>query len=614
LDAGTYAGQINIASAKSNVSVPVTVTVSAVPQSILLSQTGLTFTAVAGGGTPPPQTFGILNTGQGVMSWSVSSTTQAGGSWLSVTPGSGSTDASSLTVPLVSVTVNAAGLAAGQYSGQIAVQSSTAADSPQFVSIVLNVLPPGSNPGPVVQPTGLIFVQVAGGPAPAPQTFSVSNLTATQSTYTIGTTLVNNAGAHSWLSVSSVQGPVAPSQPLVETVSVDSTGLAPGIYRGILTVAFGDGSAGLVNVLFLVKGSGTASAVASPGKAVSAAPASCTPAKLLPLIITLGSQFSVAAAFPNALTAQVVDDCGNPLLTGTVITSFSNGDAPVAMVSLKNGNWSGTWQVRNGQATSVTITVTALDSTSTISGSATLSGTIENAISGPVMAAGGVLNAASFALGAPLAPGSMVSIFGSGLANGTSSASSLPLPIELAGATVLIGGQTAPVFYAKDGQINAIVPYGLPANVPSQVIVNLGSTYTTPEPVTIASAQPAIFTADGSGSGQAIAVRPNGDLANKSTPSTAGEVLVFYATGLGQTSPPAVAGQAATSSPLQSVANVSLAIGGQPANIRFAGLAPGFTSLYQINATVPAGVQGDTLPVVLSVGGQAAPVVTVSVN
>ena len=89
-----------------------TITVAAGTQTILLSQTGLTFTAVVGGGAAPSQNFGVLNIGQGTMNWSVASTTLSGGpGWLTVTPSSGSTDASSLTVPFVDVAVNAGGLA-----------------------------------------------------------------------------------------------------------------------------------------------------------------------------------------------------------------------------------------------------------------------------------------------------------------------------------------------------------------------------------------------------------------------------------------------------------------------------------------------------------------------
>src|SRR5262249_47876434 len=150
------------------IGVPVTMTISAAQQTMLLSQTGLTFTAVAGGGAVPSQTLGVLNIGQGIMNWSVQASKLSGGPWLSVTPSDGSSDAGSLKVPIVDVGANAAGWGAGDYYGRIQVTARDADNSPKSVSVVLNVLPAGSNPGPVVRPTGLIFTG-AFGSAPGSQ-------------------------------------------------------------------------------------------------------------------------------------------------------------------------------------------------------------------------------------------------------------------------------------------------------------------------------------------------------------------------------------------------------------------------------------------------------------
>jgi len=70
LSPGTYTGSISLSSQATGqtINLPVNMTVSGIPQTILLSQTGLSFTTVAGGGTPPPQTFGVLNIGQGIRS------------------------------------------------------------------------------------------------------------------------------------------------------------------------------------------------------------------------------------------------------------------------------------------------------------------------------------------------------------------------------------------------------------------------------------------------------------------------------------------------------------------------------------------------------------------
>jgi uncharacterized protein (TIGR03437 family) len=513
----------------------------------------------------------------------------------------------------VTVSVNAANLDPGQYSGQIAVRADTADDSPQFVSVVLNVLPPGSNPGPVVRPTGLIFTEALGGTTAAPQKVTVSNLTSVQGNFSTGK-LTGDGSA--WFDVSPSTGTITPSQPLDLTVTVSSKGLTAGIRRGVLTLLFQDGSVGTVNILYLIASGGVSNGASSAriGDRLQEA-GSCTPTKLLPLVTSLGSQFVVPAGWPNALESRVVDDCGNPHVSGSAVATFSNGDAPLALISLKNGRWTGTWQVRNTQAAAITVNLTATNPALNISGTAVLAGGVQNSVSAPVMSAGGILSAASYAVGSPLALGSIVSIFGSHLANGQASATQLPLPTQLSGALVTIGGKAASLLFAGNGQINAVVPFGLPVNVPSQVIVRLGDSYTLPEPITVAAAQPGIFTKDLSGKGQAIAIRLDGTFAEPATPAHAGDALVFYAAGLGETTPQAVAGQPAPSSPLLTVASpVTLTIGGQPAAILFAGLVPGLASLYQINVTVPAGINDDAAAVVLTVGDQSSPPATIAVR
>src|SRR6266849_886924 len=90
----------------------------------------------------------------------------------------------------------------------------------------------------------------------------------------------------------------------------------------------------------------------------------------------------------------------------------------------------------------------------------------------------GVVNAASFAQG-PVAPGSMISIFGTGLSTKTVQASSLPLPIILEGTTVTVSGLAVPLFFVSPGQINAQVPFQVSAGSAQLIVRNSsGSTAT----------------------------------------------------------------------------------------------------------------------------------------
>jgi uncharacterized protein (TIGR03437 family) len=131
----------------------------------------------------------------------------------------------------------------------------------------------------------------------------------------------------------------------------------------------------------------------------------------------------------------------------------------------------------------------------------------------PAVYVGGVVNAASsFPLGSPnygAAPGSIVSIYGINLfvvSNGVQSlqATTLPLPMQLGGTSVTVGGVAAPLFYASPGQINAQVPYGIPSG-PQQVIVSTASGSSSAVSVPIQAVQPGLFSASSTGAGAAAA-------------------------------------------------------------------------------------------------------------
>src|SRR5207245_7790442 len=183
LGTGTYVGIVSVvfSPGSERFDLPVILSITSTQQSIGLSQSGLTFRAAAGGGAPPAQSFSVLNVGVGALNWTASTSTLSGGSWLSATPATGRSDAN--TAPVVSVQVKPAGLAAGNYYGQVSISSPDIVNSPQAVSVVLTVLAANVNPGPLVQPTGLIFVGQAGGANPAPQNIDITTLTSTPATY-----------------------------------------------------------------------------------------------------------------------------------------------------------------------------------------------------------------------------------------------------------------------------------------------------------------------------------------------------------------------------------------------------------------------------------------------
>jgi uncharacterized protein (TIGR03437 family) len=238
----------------------------------------------------------------------------------------------------------------------------------------------------------------------------------------------------------------------------------------------------------------------------------------------------------------------------------------------------------------------------------------------PAIFAGGVVSAASFAANAPLAPGGFTSIFGANFAAGPSSAGSLPLVTTLGGTQAILAGEALPLFFTSSGQINAIIPYDIAPNATQQLIVQQNLAYSLPEPVTLAPAQPGVFTQDqsGMGIGVIVVVQPDGTQfeIDSSHAATAGDALVIYCAGLGAVNPLVATGSAAPTSSLAKTSNtVTVTIGNQPAQVLFAVLAPGFAGLYQVNVLVPSGITpAVNVPVILAQGGLASPPVTIPIQ
>ncbi|MCH7979681.1 MAG: hypothetical protein IH935_11995 [Acidobacteria bacterium] len=382
----------------------------------------------------------------------------------------------------------------------------------------------------------------------------------------------------------------------------------------MLTILFTDGTVRTANLLLVLVSGG----VTTQRRPPTAQQNHCTSTELLPVFTLLGNQFNVSAAWPIPIETRVVDDCGEPLRAGSVVAVFSNGDLPLSLVPLRNGRWSGTWQPRNA-ASQVRITVTAEIPGTSVQGTVQIRGGLRANPNVPQVGAGAVVSAASFAQQVPASPGSLISIFGVKMAEGTGAADALPLATQLAGTTVVLGGQSLPLLFASEGQINAMVPYDIATNTEHQLVVQRGSRFTVPEPVTVAPAQPAVFTLNQSGQGQGlvfVATATTQVLADGSNPAKANDVVVIWCSGLGALDQTVVAGEAAPFfPPARTVDPVTVTIGDVDAPVQFAGLAPGFTGLYQVNAVVPAGVTpGDDVPVVLNVAGQTSPTVTMAVQ
>jgi uncharacterized protein (TIGR03437 family) len=550
--------------------------------------------------------FGPVST----LNWTATSSTVTGSGWLNVQPLSGAS--TSGTGASLTVSAQTAALQAGQYSGQILVSSPDAANSPVAVTLLLTVVAANSGVHAQTRPTGLIFF--SNGTAPPAQSVQVSTAASSTQQLTVKASTTNGG---SWLGTDKTSATLSNASPVNLSVTAGTTGLTPGVYRGQLALTFSDGSPSqAVNVVLVISASGTAPATIVP--ALSGTPAaSCVPATLLAVDRTIGSNFSSVVAWPTTIEAIVADDCGNLSSSATVVASFSDSDPPLAMTPLGGGIYQATWRPVNSSNSPVTVTITATQQPLQ-QAVVTLGGSVGDNPNVPAIFAGGMVGAAGYDATA-LPPGGIISIFGKNLAQ-SGGASSLPLPINLGSLTLTAAGQNLPLFYTSNGQVNAQLPAelnpGTRVAVVAKAVIGGNTILSVPEIVTVGPTAPGIFSANQSGKGQGVILDGSNSLLDgKQASATAGQVVVIYCTGLGATSPAVPSGQAAPGNPTAQVVTLPLvSIGGLVAPVQFAGMTPGLVGLYQLNVTVPAGVTGAAVPVVITHQGFLSNSVTMAVR
>ncbi len=208
------------------------------------------------------------------------------------------------------------------------------------------------------------------------------------------------------------------------------------------------------------------------------------------------------------------------------------------------------------------------------------------------------------------ASGSIISIYGAGLAQFTATAEMFPLPAMLGGASITINGFAAPLFYASQQQINAQVPFEVPPGI-ATVSITSGGNVVGVTSLAVQSIAPGLFLTSG---GRAAVVNQDNSANSSSQPAPAGSTIAAYLTGLGAVDNPVATGYPASAKPLSNVTGeVSATIGGQPVHVMFAGLAPSDAGLYQVNIVVPQVPPGD-YPLQISVAGVASNSATISIR
>lgn len=614
---GVYSGTLRIRAGGEDTAIPIRVTVGTTAPSLLISQTGLTFTAVSGGGSPLPQSVGVLNIGGGAMDWNIRVSSVSGTGWLRVSTDTGRVERPYLDVSFFDVLVDPSRLPPGEHYGRIEVRSD-APNSPQVITVLAVVLAPGSSVGPELRPTGLIFTGVQNS-QPGSQSVTVGN--STTSTIRFASSRLTFDGAN-WFQHLPIAGTIDGGRSTSVVVQPDFKDLAPGVRRGAVTMQFEDGAIRTVNLLTVVAPTGILATKDGRREA-----ASCASDQLQVLFSEPTAGVAGAVGKPVNFEVRASDQCGNPLTvspgnwTAGVTITFSNGEPPIALTHIGNGTWRGTWRPL-AASPQVVARATALFNLGTRFqiGTASLNVSSQASPTTPLVVSRGVVHSASQEAGVPLVPGGLFTLYGAQLAAGSGTAGALPLPKTLNDVEIVLGDRPLSLLYTSPEQINVQVPYDIAPNTSHSLVVRRGTALSTPESVTVAARIPGVFTTNQSGSGQGhiYVARQDGALvlADSANPARPGDVLVIYCAGLGSVDQPVNAGDPAPSGvPAVAREPVSVTIGGQQAEVLFAGLSPQSTGLYQINARVPAlATPGANVPLIVLSGGQASRPVQMSVT
>jgi len=233
----------------------------------------------------------------------------------------------------------------------------------------------------------------------------------------------------------------------------------------------------------------------------------------------------------------------------------------------------------------------------------------------PVVADGGVANAATMERGTGVAPGAMVTIFGSSLASGLARQDSVPLSGSIGDVSVTFNGVAAPLQFVAENMIGAQVPWNVVADATAggsvNVVVTRAGNASQAVSVPIVPFSPAIYrvhpyttqamalNADGT-----LTAAPNTVEGMQSHPATVGDTVLIYANGLGAVTPAASNGSSSQDVTRIAVTTPTVLIQGVAAQVTFAGHSPKVPGLNLLNVIVQPGItSSDASPLQIQVGG-----------
>jgi len=423
-----------------------------------------------------------------------------------------------------------------------------------------------------VIPNALSFTYDVGRSAPAAQQISVSP----DGNPVTLTAYVSSGGG--WLSISPGSG----TAPAILTVTATPAGLPAGVYTGSIVIAGGaDYRTSTVPVTLTVR----------EAPKLILTPSSLTFSYLIKGVVPAAQDLWISAS-PRNVSFSVNASAGSWL-------SFSNTGGTPAKLSIAvdpsnvgPGTYTGSILVISAEASNspqtvpVTLIVTAM---------------------APQLVGSAVVNSASG--DSRIAPCSIASIFGSNLSQSVASAPTVPLPLSLANAKVIVNGQQAPLFYVSPGQINFQMPCGLAPGV-AQVEVNNGfaSGYTGAQ---VSATAPGVFLYEAK---WAAANNQDGSTHGDEHPATPGSMLTVYFTGQGLLDSWIQEGVPAPMDHLmRAAAPTTVSLAGKTVEASFVGLTPGSVGLAQANIRLPDLAPGE-YPLVMTVGGVQSNVAVVCIK
>ena len=553
-----------------------------------LTPASLAFSYQIGGAVPAAASLAVKSTTSTVLAYTLALTQPAACSapCLTVSANFGTTPGS------LKVYANPTGLAAGTYTGSIAVNAPGAATANQTVPVTLTVIDAAASL--TASNTAVTFSYTTGTPALVQST---PVTLATNGDALSGTVAVSGG---TWLKASPSGIVALPGLPQTLTITADATSVAPSTtpYKGTVTVtsATAANKSVTINVALTVN-AGVPTIAAANGLWPPGAPAGSA----VPVTITItGSNYtaqSTAVSGTTALTNITVINSTTMLATIPVALLAAPGRLPIVI------------KTPSSAADSTPVNFTVYDPA--------------------VPQIWAVVNSASANPGV-VSPGEIVTIYGAGLGPAgitQYSGASLPTSLGVGGAntSVTIDGKPAPLLYTSPTQVSCIVPLAVAPGTASGPSVNVAVTYNTVPSavfsVNVAAADPGVFVLDSTGQGAILNIDTSATpvdytVNGAKTPATAGSWVAIYATGFGTTtcanapasncdSPAPTESQFVGGGLVTPSGSVAVTIGGQAVTSPV-GVVPvgSVVGLLQINAQVPATVTaGTALPVVVSIGG-----------